>query len=151
MERGEELEGLEVRRPSLEDGLPLAHASGDEVRLLRHELRCQLRLYWRSREPGLLHLRAAAHPLLPARVGCTGTTAIKSEGNVPAPTTCSPECSATGSNRSNGFAGLSIMLVIRRESESSSGYGRRRSRPGAYVVAAALHNADCVRTEAVCR
>ena len=48
--RGRELEGLEVRRPTLEEIYLSLTGRGARVRLFRHEFRVEQKLFWRSRE-----------------------------------------------------------------------------------------------------
>ena len=47
---GHELEGLSVRRPTLEDVYLSLTAEHRGVRLFRHQLKWEQRLFWRSRE-----------------------------------------------------------------------------------------------------
>jgi ABC-2 type transport system permease protein len=84
------------------------------MRLLRHELRNQLRLYWRSRE---LAFFTFALPLIMFFLlgSVYGDDRIKSEGNVRAADYLLAGMLGYGAI-ATGFAGLSIMLVIRRES-----------------------------------
>jgi ABC-2 type transport system permease protein len=84
------------------------------MRLLRHELRSQLRLYWRSRE---LAFFTFALPLIMFFLlgSVYGNDRIKSEGGVRAADYLLAGMLGYGAI-ATGFAGLSIMLVIRRES-----------------------------------
>ena len=83
------------------------------MKLFRHELRCQLRLYWRSRE---LAFFTFALPLIMFFLlgSVYGNDRIKSEGNVRAADYLLAGMLGYGAI-ATGFAGLSIMLVIRRE------------------------------------
>ena len=83
------------------------------MRLFVHELRSQLRLYWRSRE---LAFFTFALPLIMFFLlgSVYGNDRIKSEGNVRAADYLLAGMLGYGAI-ATGFAGLSIMLVIRRE------------------------------------
>jgi ABC-2 type transport system permease protein len=84
------------------------------MRLLRHELRGQMRLYWRSRE--LAFFTVALPLIFFALLGSVyGNDRIKSEGNVRGADYLLAGMLGYGAI-ATGFAGLSIMLVIRRES-----------------------------------
>src|SRR3954465_3539055 len=87
---------------------------GSSMRLLRHELRSQLRLYGRSRE---LAFFTFALPLIMFFLlgSVYGNDRIKSEGNVRGADYLLSGMLGYGAI-ATGFAGLSIMLVIRRES-----------------------------------
>jgi ABC-2 type transport system permease protein len=103
------------------------------VRLFRHEFRSQLRLYGRSRELAFFTF------LLPLIIffllgSVYGNDRIKAEGNI----------------RGADFAGLSIMLVIRRESGILK---RVRATPlpaWAYVVALLCTTLVAFALEAIC-
>ncbi|TML52588.1 MAG: hypothetical protein E6G21_04975, partial [Actinobacteria bacterium] len=84
------------------------------MRLFRHELRSQLRLYSRSRE---LAFFTFALPLIMFFLlgSVYGNDRIKSEHNVRAADYLLAGMLGYGAI-ATGFAGLSIMLVIRRES-----------------------------------
>jgi ABC-2 type transport system permease protein len=83
------------------------------MRLLPHELRGQLRLYWRSRE--LAFFTFALPIIFFALLGSVyGNDRIKAEGNVRAADYLLAGMLGYGAI-AIGFAGLSIMLVIRRE------------------------------------
>jgi ABC-2 type transport system permease protein len=84
------------------------------MRLFLHELRSQLRLYWRSRE---LAFFTFALPLIMFFLlgSVYGNDRIKSEGHVRAADYLLAGMLGYGAI-ATGFAGLSIMLVIRRES-----------------------------------
>jgi ABC-2 type transport system permease protein len=84
------------------------------MRLFAHELRSQMRLYWRSRE---LAFFTFALPLIMFFLlgSVYGNDRIKSEGNVRAADYLLAGMLGYGAI-ATGFAGLSIMLVIRRES-----------------------------------
>src|SRR2546430_6428 len=84
------------------------------MRLFRHELRSQLRLYGRSRE---LAFFTFALPLIMFFLlgSVYGNDRIKAEGNVRAADYQLAGMLGYGAI-ATGFAGLSIMLVIRRES-----------------------------------
>ncbi len=118
------------------------------MKLLRHELRCQLRLYWRSRE---LAFFTFALPLIMFFLlgSVYGNDRIKAEGNVRG-----ADYLLTGmlgyAAIATGFAGLSIMLVIRRESGILK---RVRATPlpaWAYVVALLCTTLLAFALEAVC-
>jgi ABC-2 type transport system permease protein len=84
------------------------------MRLLRHELRGQMRLYWRSRE--LAFFTVALPLIFFALLGSVyGNDRIKAEGNVRGADYLLAGMLGYGAI-ATGFAGLSIMLVIRRES-----------------------------------
>jgi ABC-2 type transport system permease protein len=118
------------------------------VRLLRHELRCQLRLYWRSRE--LAFFTFALPLILFFLLGSVyGNDRIKSEGNVRGADYLLTGMLGYGAI-ATGFAGLSIMLVIRRESGILK---RVRATPlpaWAYVVALLCTTLIAFALEAVC-
>ena len=80
------------------------------MRLFVHELKAQQRLFWRSRELAFFTflLPVLLFFLLGSVYGDDESKAYA------APTTCSQACSATASI-STAFAGLAILLVIRRE------------------------------------
>ena len=84
------------------------------MRLLRHEFRSQQRLYWRSRE---LAFFTFALPLIMFFLlgSVYGNHRIKAEGNVRGADYLLSGMLGYGAI-ATGFAGLSIMLVIRRES-----------------------------------
>ena len=114
------------------------------MRLFRHELRSQLRLYTAQPRAGLLHLRAAADLVLPARLGLRERPDQGRGQRASRRLPCSPGCSATARSRpaSPGFRSCS---VIRRESGILK---RVRATPlpaWAYVVALLLHDADRIR------
>src|SRR6266516_565475 len=109
---------------------------GSSVRLFRHELRSQMRLYGRSRE---LAFFTFALPLIMFFLlgSVYGNDRIKAEGNVRAADYLLAGMLGYGAI-ATGFAGLSIMLVIRRESGILK---RVRATPlpaWAYVVALLL-------------
>src|SRR6266487_3497956 len=87
---------------------------GSSMRLFRHELRSQMRLYGRSRE---LAFFTFALPLIMFFLlgSVYGNDRIKAEGNVRAADYLLAGMLGYGAI-ATGFAGLSIMLVIRRES-----------------------------------
>jgi ABC-2 type transport system permease protein len=118
------------------------------VRLLRHELRCQLRLYWRSRE--LAFFTFALPLILFFLLGSVyGNDRIKAEGNVRGADYLLTGMLGYGAI-ATGFAGLSIMLVIRRESGILK---RVRATPlpaWAYVVALLCTTLIAFALEAVC-
>src|SRR5439155_555877 len=89
-------------------------APATEIRYRRHELRGQLRLYGRSRE---LAFFTFALPLIMFFLlgSVYGNDRIKSEGNVRGADYLLSGMLGYGAI-ATGFAGLSIMLVIRRES-----------------------------------
>jgi ABC-2 type transport system permease protein len=83
------------------------------VRLFAHELRSQLRLYWRSRE--LAFFTFALPIIMFFLLGSVyGSDRIKSEHNVRGADYLLAGMLGYGAI-ATGFAGLSIMLVIRRE------------------------------------
>jgi ABC-2 type transport system permease protein len=83
------------------------------MRLFGHELRGQLRLYWRSRE--LAFFTFALPIIMFFLLGSVyGDDRIKSEGNVRGADYLLAGMLGYGAI-ATGFAGLSIMLVIRRE------------------------------------
>jgi ABC-2 type transport system permease protein len=83
------------------------------VRLFRHELRGQLRLYWRSRE--LAFFTFALPIIMFFLLGSVyGNDRLKSEHNVRGADYLLSGMLGYGAI-ATGFAGLSIMLVIRRE------------------------------------
>jgi ABC-2 type transport system permease protein len=83
------------------------------MRLFRHELRSQLRLYWRSRE--LAFFTFALPIIMFFLLGSVyGNDRIKAEGNVRGADYLLSGMLGYGAI-ATGFAGLSIMLVIRRE------------------------------------
>jgi ABC-2 type transport system permease protein len=83
------------------------------VRLFGHELRGQLRLYWRSRE--LAFFTFALPIIMFVLLGSVyGDDRIKAEGNVRGADYLLAGMLGYGAI-ATGFAGLSIMLVIRRE------------------------------------
>jgi ABC-2 type transport system permease protein len=103
------------------------------MRLLRHELRSQLRLYGRSRE---LAFFTFALPLIMFFLlgSVYGNDRIKAEGNIRGADYLLAGMLGYGAI-ATGFAGLSIMLVIRRESGILK---RLRATPlpaGTYVAA----------------
>ena len=84
--------------------------------LLRHELRSQMRLYWRSRE--LAFFTFALPIIMFFLLGSVyGKDRIKAEHNVRGADYLLAGMLGYGAI-ATGFAGLSIMLVIRRESGS---------------------------------
>jgi ABC-2 type transport system permease protein len=84
------------------------------VTLLRHELRSQMRLYWRSRE--LAFFTFALPIIMFFLLGSVyGKDRIKAEHNVRGADYLLAGMLGYGAI-ATGFAGLSIMLVIRRES-----------------------------------
>ena len=66
---GRELEGLEVRRPTLEEIYLELTADDERMRLLLHQLRGEQRLYWRSRELAFFTFLFPVDLLRPARLG----------------------------------------------------------------------------------
>jgi ABC-2 type transport system permease protein len=118
------------------------------VTLLRHELRSQLRLYYRSRE---LAFFTFALPLIMLFLlgSVYGNDRIKSEGHIRAADYLLAGMLGYGAI-ATGFAGLSIMLVIRRESGILK---RLRATPlpaWAYVVALLCTTLTAYALEAVC-
>lgn len=118
------------------------------MRLFRHELRSQLRLYWRSRE---LAFFTFALPLIMFFLlgSVYGNDRIKAEGNVRAADYLLAGMLGYGAI-ATGFAGLSIMLVIRRESGILK---RVRATPlpaSAYIVALLCTTLIAFALEAVC-
>ena len=118
------------------------------MRLFVHELRSQLRLYWRSRE---LAFFTFALPLIMFFLlgSVYGNDRIKSEGNVRAADYLLAGMLGYGAI-ATGFAGLSIMLVIRRESGILK---RVRATPlpaWAYVLALLSTTLLAFALEAVC-
>src|SRR5439155_919381 len=116
--------------------------------LFRHELRSQLRLYGRSRE---LAFFTFALPLIMFFLlgSVYGNDRIKAEGNVRAADYLLAGMLGYGAI-ATGFAGLSIMLVIRRESGILK---RVRATPlpaWAYVVALLCTTLIAFALEAVC-
>src|SRR5881397_1151494 len=87
---------------------------GSSMRLFRHELRSQLRLYWRSRE--LAFFTFALPIIMFFLLGSVyGNDRIKGEHGVRGADYLLAGMLGYGAI-ATGFAGLSIMLVIRRES-----------------------------------
>jgi ABC-2 type transport system permease protein len=118
------------------------------MRLFRHELRCQLRLYRRSRE---LAFFTFALPLIMFFLlgSVYGDDRIKAEDNVRAADYLLAGMLGYGAI-ATGFAGLSIMLVIRRESGILK---RVRATPlpaWAYVVALLCTTLIAFALEAAC-
>lgn len=118
------------------------------MRLLQHELRSQMRLYARSRE---LAFFTFALPLIMYLLLGTvyGNDRIKSAGNVRGADYLLAGMLGYGAI-ATGFAGLSIMLVIRRESGILK---RVRATPlpaGSYVVALLCTTLTAFALEAVC-
>jgi ABC-2 type transport system permease protein len=118
------------------------------MRLFAHELRAQLRLYGRSRE---LAFFTFALPLIMFFLlgSVYGNDRIKSEGNVRAADYLLAGMLGYGAI-ATGFAGLSIMLVIRRESGILK---RVRATPlpaWAYVLALLATTLLAFALEAVC-
>jgi ABC-2 type transport system permease protein len=118
------------------------------VTLFGHELRSQLRLYWRSRE---LAFFTFALPLIMFFLlgSVYGHDRIKAEGNVRAADYLLAGMLGYGAI-ATGFAGLSIMLVIRRESGILK---RLRATPlpaWAYVAALLGTTLIAYALEAVC-
>src|SRR4051794_16670900 len=118
------------------------------MRLLRHELRCQTRLYWRSRE---LAFFTFALPLIMFFLlgSVYGNDRIKSEGNVRGADYLLAGMLGYGAI-ATGFAGLSIMLVVRRESGILK---RVRATPlpaWAYIVALLCTTWIAFAPEALC-
>jgi ABC-2 type transport system permease protein len=118
------------------------------MRLFRHELQSQLRLYYRSRE---LAFFTFALPLIMFFLlgSVYGNDRIKSEGHVRAADYLLAGMLGYGAI-ATGFAGLSIMLVIRRESGILK---RLRATPlpaWAYVVALLCTTLIAYALEAVC-
>jgi ABC-2 type transport system permease protein len=116
--------------------------------LVVHELRSQLRLYWRSRE---LAFFTFALPLIMFFLlgSVYGNDRVKSEGNVRAADYLLAGMLGYGAI-ATGFAGLSIMLVIRRESGILK---RVRATPlpaWAYVLALLATTMLAFALEAVC-
>src|SRR5256886_1661985 len=106
--------GGAAAKQGLESDSGVDRRRGSSVRLLRHELRCQLRLYWRSRE--LAFFTFALPLILFFLLGSVyGNDRIKAEGNVRGADYLLTGMLGYGAI-ATGFAGLSIMLVIRRES-----------------------------------
>src|SRR6266480_4073459 len=121
---------------------------GSSMRLFRHELRSQMRLYGRSRE---LAFFTFALPLIMFFLlgSVYGNDRIKAEGNVRAADYLLAGMLGYGAI-ATGFAGLSIMLVIRRESGILK---RVRATPlpaWAYVVALLCTTLIAFALEAVC-
>jgi ABC-2 type transport system permease protein len=122
--------------------------SDSGMRLFRHELRSQMRLYGRSRE---LAFFTFALPLIMFFLlgSVYGNDRIKAEGNVRAADYLLAGMLGYGAI-ATGFAGLSIMLVIRRESGILK---RVRATPlpaWAYVVALLCTTLIAFGLEAVC-
>jgi ABC-2 type transport system permease protein len=118
------------------------------VRLFRHELRAQLRLYRRSRE---LAFFTFALPLIMFFLlgSVYGNDRIKAEDNVRAADYLLAGMLGYGAI-ATGFAGLSIMLVIRRESGILK---RVRATPlpaWTYIVALLCTTLTAFALEAVC-
>ncbi|TMM06578.1 MAG: ABC transporter permease [Actinobacteria bacterium] len=118
------------------------------MRLFRHELRSQLRLYGRSRE--LAFFTFALPLIIFFLLGSVyGNDRIKAEGNIRAADYLLAGMLGYGAI-ATGFAGLSIMLVIRRESGILK---RVRATPlpaWAYVVALLCTTLIAFAFEAVC-
>jgi ABC-2 type transport system permease protein len=121
---------------------------GGSVRLFRHEFRSQLRLYGRSRE--LAFFTFALPLIIFFLLGSVyGNDRIKSQGNIRAADYLLAGMLGYGAI-ATGFAGLSIMLVIRRESGILK---RVRATPlpaWAYVVALLCTTLVAFALEAVC-
>ena len=118
------------------------------MRLFRHELRSQMRLYGRSRE---LAFFTFALPLIMFFLlgSVYGNDRIKAEGNVRAADYLLAGMLGYGAI-ATGFAGLSIMLVIRRESGILK---RVRATPlpaWVYIVALLCTTLIAYALEAVC-
>src|SRR5438477_12607093 len=106
--------GGAAAKQGLESDSGVDRRRGSSMRLFRHELRSQLRLYSRSRE---LAFFTFALPLIMFFLlgSVYGNDRIKSEQNVRAADYLLAGMLGYGAI-ATGFAGLSIMLVIRRES-----------------------------------
>ncbi len=91
---GRELEGLEVRRPTLEDVyLELLDGGGRaDVSVFAHQLRTEQLVFWRSREAAVFIF------IFPPCSSCCSrpSSATATTRDDPSPTGCSPGCSATG-------------------------------------------------------
>ena len=118
------------------------------MRLLRHEFRSQLRLYGRSRE--LAFFTFALPLIIFFLLGSVyGNDRIKTQGNIRAADYLLAGMLGYGAI-ATGFAGLSIMLVIRRESGILK---RVRATPlpaWAYVVALLSTTLVAFGLEAIC-
>ena len=116
--------------------------------LLRHELGSQLRLYWRSRE---LAFFTFALPLIMFFLlgSVYGDDKIKAEGNIRAADYLLAGMLGYGAI-ATGFAGLSIMMVIRRESGILKRVRATPLPPWVYVVALLGTTLVAFGLEAVC-
>ena len=110
------------------------------MRLFAHELRSQLRLYWRSRE---LAFFTFALPLIMFFLlgSVYGDDRIRAEGNVRAADYLLAGMLGYGAI-ATGFAGLSIMLVIRREQGILKRIRATPLPPATYVAAALASKRD---------
>ena len=110
--RGEELDRLEVRRPTLED-VYLSLTGGrrtDRVRLFTHQLRAEQLVFWRSKEAALFIF---LFPLL--LFVLLGSVYSGKIYGVAAPQALLAGLIGYGC-ANTAFAGLAIQLVLRRES-----------------------------------
>src|SRR6266567_3851534 len=140
--------GGAAAKQGLESDSGVDRRRGSSMRLFRHELRSQMRLYGRSRE---LAFFTFALPLIMFFLlgSVYGNDRIKAEGNVRAADYLLAGMLGYGAI-ATGFAGLSIMLVIRRESGILK---RVRATPlpaWAYVVALLCTTLIAFALEAVC-
>jgi ABC-2 type transport system permease protein len=116
--------------------------------LFRHELRSQLRLYYRSRE---LAFFTFALPLIMLFLlgSVYGNDRIKAEGNIHASDYLLAGMLGYGAI-ATGFAGLSIILVIRRESGILKRVRGTPLPPWVYIIAVLGTTLIAYALEAVC-
>jgi ABC-2 type transport system permease protein len=140
--------GGAAAEPQLQGNNGDADPEGRSVKLFGHELRSQLRLYYRRRE---LAFFTFALPLIMLFLlgSVYGNDRIKAEGNIHASDYLLAGMLGYGAI-ATGFAGLSIILVIRRESGILKRVRATPLPPWTYIIAVVGTTLVAYALEAVC-